>query len=1013
MSNIAYMMQIKNKFSIKYIVIIVLFLSVLLGVRSMWSNLFYTLDAPALSNGVIDMRGLDLKEVRSIQIPEDQGQSSDYRLRILIDPLKQPVAFWFRSIPASSEVTINRVPSVNSCKPIANDDIECTRKKLSYITSYSVEGATEIELLIHATSLEHSSNYGDIYFGSQASIDSLRWYSISFQLVTFTILLLHSLYACILYLLNPHERALLLTGLLTLTVGMLVITSPENVLLLWVNIPYLWIVKIRILSYLWQNLSILLVFGKLTVSSLPKLWLQIYTWAFLVLTAVLIASPASFLYETFNKSMILAIGAIPFIGFLYIVGTVIFKKQDDKDVVFLLITASGIIFNLLMTFTGPVVVYYPIDVIATIIGFSIYWFKKYFQNARENSQLNEQLQKADKLKDQFLANTSHELRTPLHGIINIAQSVYTKEKDQLSEQSVKDMELLVTISRRMSHLLGDLLDVAQLQEHRILLKQEPLQVQAVVPGIISMLRFMIEGKPVQLTMHLPESIPPVLADEKRLVQILYNLLHNAIKYTQEGTITVSAEIKSSHIVIHVSDTGSGMDEETQARVFLPYEQGAHGAIDGRGIGLGLSICKQLVELHGGTLSIRSELGKGSTFSFTLPLAGASHLPLKQSLSQSNGVHAATRERTDGFLFLDTTISAKATPAPASPLFNEAIVNILIVDDDPINLNVLVGILSTEPYRITMTSSALEAASMLDTQQWDLLIADVMMPNISGYELTERVRERYTALDLPVLLLTARSQPADIYTGFSSGANDYVTKPVDALELKYRIRALVTMKMSLKERLRLEAAYLQAQIHPHFLFNALNSIMALSEIDTEKMRRLGDAFTSFLRISFNFLNTGEQVELAHELMLIKEYLYIEQARFEDRLAVVWEIEPNISVQLPPLSIQPLVENAVKHGILSLRKGGTVYIRISRKDSHTLVEVKDNGKGMEPDEVAQYLNPTAKGKGGIGITNTNRRLIQLYGQGLSIVSKPNEGTSVSFIIPDRSIQQSTTTVTGSSE
>jgi sensor histidine kinase YesM len=222
-----------------------------------------------------------------------------------------------------------------------------------------------------------------------------------------------------------------------------------------------------------------------------------------------------------------------------------------------------------------------------------------------------------------------------------------------------------------------------------------------------------------------------------------------------------------------------------------------------------------------------------------------------------------------------------------------------------------------------------------------------------------------------------------------------------------------MKMSLKERLRLEAAYLQAQIHPHFLFNALNSIMALSEIDTEKMRRLGDAFTSFLRISFNFLNTGEQVELAHELMLIKEYLYIEQARFEDRLAVVWEIEPNISVQLPPLSIQPLVENAVKHGILSLRKGGTVYIRISRKDSHTLVEVKDNGKGMEPDEVAQYLNPTAKGKGGIGITNTNRRLIQLYGQGLSIVSKPNEGTSVSFIIPDRSIQQSTTTVTGSSE
>jgi sensor histidine kinase YesM len=232
----------------------------------------------------------------------------------------------------------------------------------------------------------------------------------------------------------------------------------------------------------------------------------------------------------------------------------------------------------------------------------------------------------------------------------------------------------------------------------------------------------------------------------------------------------------------------------------------------------------------------------------------------------------------------------------------------------------------------------------------------------------------------------------------SGASDYVTKPVDALELQYRIRALTTLKQSINERLRMEAAYLQAQIHPHFLFNTLTSIMALSDIDTDKMRKLGDAFASYLRISFDFLNTGQLVELSHELQLAEAYLYIEQERFEDRLSVVWEVEPDIGLLLPPLSIQPLIENAVKHGLLSRNKGGTVYIRIVRQGGSTLIEVEDNGKGMEQEKVNQLLHPTATGKRGIGLSNTNRRLTQLYGQGLFIRSKLNEGTTVSFTIPD---------------
>ncbi|MFD2170478.1 ATP-binding protein [Tumebacillus lipolyticus] len=1036
----------KNISALKYIAIFILFIGILLGLRLAWGEAFTTLDSHRAVQGVLDLRGVDLERSPSIfldgqwefypnqlityqdlkekgnqsspiQVPGDWSSVLDpdsgssygygtYRLRILVDPLKQPYTLWLQGIQASSEVEMNGIPTSTVGQPATTAE-QYTPKSISYTASYSGEGTTEIELLIRVANFDEPFKGGivrSIRFGSQAAIDNVRWYSIGFQLVMFIILLLHGLYAGILHFFNPRERALLDVALLMLTVSIAILIGHDNVLQLWFPFSYAWAIKIRLIALLWQNYFILMIFRKFALAPSPNVWLRAYTAALGILTGVLLVAPASWANGIIDLYIFLTFYLIAIVWFIYTVGTMIFKEKADKDVVFLLLTAAGILSNLSWSIVESelevTTVYYPINLIAALLGFSTYWFKKYFRNSRENALLNEQLKRADKLKDQFLANTSHELRTPLHGIINIAQSVVTKEKEKLNERSLKDMELLITISRRMSHMLGDLLDVARLQEHRIVLQQEPLQIQSIVPGVIGMLSFMVEGKPIRLRMDIAESLPPVMTDEKRLVQILYNLLHNALKYTEEGTISVSAETRSGHVILHIADTGVGMDEETQARAFLPYEQGSYGVSDGRGVGLGLSICKQLVELHGGTLTVRSELGKGSVFSFDLPFAPPSSLASMQS-SPSLHLQQITAGAEAGLadmILPDKPIGVLAASALTPTLLRDEKMNILAVDDDPVNLNVLVKILSTEPYNITTATSAREVLELLDTQQWDLLIADVMMPHMSGYELTQRVREHYSVSELPILLLTARSQAEDIYTGFLSGANDYVTKPVDALELQYRIRALATLKQSINERLRMEAAYLQAQIHPHFLFNTLNSIMALSDIDTEKMRKLGDAFASFLRISFDFLNTGKLVELSHELELVEAYLYVEKERFEDRLSIVWEVDPAIDLLLPPLTIQPLVENAVKHGLLSRSKGGTVQIRIARQDSSTLFEVIDNGKGMAADQVEHLLDQTADRKGGIGLSNTNRRLTQLYGQGLSIQSTPQKGTTVSFVIPD---------------
>ncbi|MGG3891185.1 ATP-binding protein [Metabacillus fastidiosus] len=1039
------MVHIKERSSLKYLFIFILIISILISLRFAWSKLFYTSTPPQINNGVMDLRGINLENYppiyldgewefypgkfisgkdiestnynfRKIHVPGDwagtlnkHSKSSygygTYRLRILIDPVQEPLGLWFQRFETSSRVELNGHAEKGIGKP-AKEASEYTPRNVSYTATYTKTGMEEIELIIHVSNFDNPFKGGilkSIRFGSQASIDYVRWYSIGFQLATFLILMLHGLYAFILYSFNRKERALFMVFLLMLITGISIMINHENILLLWLSLNYSWALKIKLLSLLWGNLLILLIFRKFALASQQNRWMRLYISGLVGLTGFLLAAPAPWVNGVIHYHIFNVFYGIGLAWFIYTIGIMIFKHQAYKDIIFLLLSTAGILSNLtwiiLESYFNITTVYYPIDIIVAITGFSSYWFKQYFRKANENAELTEQLQKSNKLKDQFLANTSHELRTPLHGIINIAQTVVTKEKSRMDANSVKDMELLVSVSRRMSYMLGDLLDAARLREHRIVLQQAPLQIQSIVPGVIAMLKYIAKNKPVQLNINISDSIPMVIADEKRLVQILYNLLHNALKYTETGIISISSKVRNGHAIIQISDTGVGMDEETLKKLFVPYEQGPYGINDGRGIGLGLSISKQLVELHGGTLTVTSTPGKGSVFSFDLPLAGVSNPASSKQSNQSHSIEDWSDNESPELLFSDTSISEIAVTEVMPPLLTNNKANLLAVDDDPINLKVLVSILSTEPYNITTVNSSQEVLELLNTKQWDIVIADVMMPHMSGYELTKRIREQYSLSDLPILLLTARSQATDIYTGFFSGANDYITKPVDALELKYRIRSLIMLKQSINERLRMEAAYLQAQIHPHFLFNTLNSLMALSDIDPERMRQLGDAFADFLRISFNFLNTGELVKLSHELKLSEAYLYIEKERFGDRLSVIWEVDPDINLLLPPLSIQPLVENAVKHGLLSRNKGGTLHIRIVRRqDNFTLIEVKDNGKGIEREKISQLLNPSIKGTSGIGLSNTNRRLTQLYGHGLSIVSKPNEGTTVSFVIPD---------------
>ncbi len=1028
----------------RYLFFTILFLCALLAMRWAWLEWLPIDKSFRASDGVVDLRGVDLAstpftldgewewyphrlltggqaaeagQAQRIQVPgnwksvmsSNEGNAygyGTYRLRILVDPLEQPIALWIKNIQASSEVEINGAV-LGGAGEVAENAGEYKPYNSSYRLSYSEKGSTEIELLIRSANYDSPFSGGimrSVRFGSERAVNSIYYYSLCFQLMIVVIMFLHALYIGIVYFYKRNDSLLLVTGLVFFLVGIAVFSGHDKTMLLWLPLNYTWLTKIRISVLLWQNICILLFYRMFAGYSPRSRGLRVYLVSIAILTAVVLVAPVSIANSVTDTQIFLAAYLISYIWIGWSAVVMFIRRQEDRDSRLLLLTCVCILFNLAWSiadsFSETMHVYYPLDLAVAVIFFSAYWFLRYLRNTDKISDLYEKLQISDKMKDRFLASTSHELRTPLHGIMNITGSIYAREKHKLEETSLREMELVGTVSRRMSRLLDDLLDIARLQEHQVVLRPEPVSVQAIVPGILAMLKHMAEGKPIRLEMRIDDSAPPVWADEKRFVQILYNLLHNALKYTEQGSVRVSLETGEGYAEIQVSDTGAGMDEETKARIFMPYVQGDYGIRDGRGIGLGLSICKQLVELHGSGLQLDSVQGQGSTFRFRLPLADkqVASPPTDEELSEREV--AASQQAIAVIRYPEDEKEYGTIGDSSLHLLSDREIRILAVDDEPINLKVLEGILSSEPYILQTVCSGQEALELLESGNWDLLIADVMMPGMSGYELTQRVRERYAVSELPVLLLTARSQPADIYTGFLAGANDYMTKPADAVELRYRIRALILLKQSIQDRLRIEAAYLQAQIHPHFLFNTLNSLMALSEIDTERMRALGDAFTSFLRISFDYLNTGETVDLEHELQLVEAYLYIEQERFGEKLKVIREVEPNLRVELPPLSIQPLVENAVKHGLLSRVEGGELRLRVIRTDRGILVEVKDNGIGMDPDRAARLLHSAQKEKvGGVGLANTHHRLTRLYGKGLSIDSRLGEGTTVSFVVPEK--------------
>ncbi len=370
---------------------------------------------------------------------------------------------------------------------------------------------------------------------------------------------------------------------------------------------------------------------------------------------------------------------------------------------------------------------------------------------------------ADLTKTEFISTVSHELRTPMTSIKGYADLMLIGAAGAVNENQQRFLSVIKSNADRLSILVNDLLDISRIESGRVKLELRPLAVESLLEAAVASLRSKFEEKHLTVQVALPEGdVLRVQADRDRVIQILTNLVSNAYQYTPTGGgVTLSAHEAGEFVQIDVADTGIGISPENQSKVFERfYRVDDPDVNESPGTGLGLAIVKSLVEMHEGHIWLQSEVGKGTTFSFTL-----------RAVKEAQPAIESPRP-------LTVIPEASGEPEPAPEMNGEGR-HVLVVEDDKDIAELIGRHLASHGYQVSIAGRAQEALEKARANQPGLITLDIYLPDADGFELLQQLKNDPATHDIPVVIVSVIS---DQQEGLRLGAVDYLTKPIDPLRL---------------------------------------------------------------------------------------------------------------------------------------------------------------------------------------------------------------------------------------
>ncbi|MEW9123806.1 MAG: ATP-binding protein [Thermotaleaceae bacterium] len=926
-----------------------------------------------------------------------------YRMQIILPVQEKVYAIRVSSIATSHKIWING-EQISMNGQIGIDQKSAVPNVTPNIIHFSSKKGT-VELIIQVSNFVHRKGgiWQSLMIGESDQIRKMHDRNVFFDISLFGSILVMAFYHLSLYALRKKDPSTLYFSTFCFLIALRILLVGEKFLQLLIpQLPQEVAFK---LEYLTFYLGMMIFYMSIHVLFPKEMSEVIYkgTVSMCMIYSAIVLMTSSRIYTYMLTSFQMA--SIMFcIYLLYVISLAVLRRRDGAriiligTIIFVIAVINDIFYYNGIIATGNMT---PIGLFIFIFSQSFILSARFSRAFTTIEEMSERLLAMDRIKDEFLANVTHEIVTPLSGMIGIAESMNDGVAGSLNVEQTRNLFLIISSGRRLTALVNDILDFSRLKNQDIQLKKSDVCLKEIVGLVLELCRPLADDKKIVLKNNIPDNFGRIQADVNRLQQILHNLIGNAIKFTQVGTITLSAVQRERFIEITVADTGIGIAPEEHEKIFNAFEQIDKGtASKFGGTGLGLSITKTLIELHGGTICVDSEEGKGAKFIFTLPIENKKLESIHLDMLKRNNLWSNSSEDAYKFRNLDATCKHTTEQKGVKNKNNkEDEFKVLIVDDEYVNRQVMINQLLLKKYIVITALSGKEAIKIMkENIDIDMVILDIMMPDMNGYEVCRILRQDYSMLELPILMLTAKNQEKDIIMAFDAGANDYLTKPFNKKEMLARVDTLLNIKKLMVQMLEAKTQFLQAQIRPHFLYNTLNTIMAFCRTDPEKAWQLLDELSNYLRGKFSFRDTSRYIPLEKELDFVHSYLTIEKARFGERLKIEYDIRTDTSMLVPPLILQPIVENAVRHGIYPIKKGGTVTISVQNQNGTVVIQIADDGVGMTQQQIEDLFQGQKKDQG-IGLLNVHTRLKTNYGQGLKIQSEPGRGTRITIHMPYR--------------